>query len=627
MSFVKLSFMNVKQNLKNYGMYIFSMVFSIIVFYNFLTLCFSDQFRSISNVQMISAIAILCIYVLTLFFIFFISYSSKFFVEQRKKEFGIYTFMGIENSKIAAIFTFEGLLVGLIALISGLIGGIIVNKLFLMVLVKLAHIDKVMKFEINVWSMVITGAVFGVILLIVSIKEYFSLVRTDITKLLNATKSYQVDLTKNKTVAGLSGLVIIIFSYFLILKYNDLHINFMIAIFATVTFIIIGTGLLFKGFFSFYLSRKVKNKKFLYKNSNIVTYNNIVFRVRDNNKSLGAVAVLITCCLTSIIVSTSMRELFINAYEDQVPYSVAYVSENEGDDEIIQKAIQESGQNIDFKVAANLIPYEAKLHAYINEASFVKYSEVEKVLNKRDIKFKGRIIKNKPTEGLAMVIFPGNLVGGFSLEEHLKVGKTKLQITDTFSSPLLGNVMQETLIIVNDKDFESIQKTLSDTPIIKYRGITLKDFDKTKQISAYVKEHSKINMFSADMFDKEEYDSISTVYFLGFFVALVFLLSIGSIMYFKCIADAMKDKEKFDVLRKIGTDEAFIKKTVYKQVAIFFMLPIIVGVLHSFVAGYAVTDLLYLEGNFVSLISVIGFTILYVFYYLLTVRKYLSITQ
>ncbi|WP_019240652.1 MULTISPECIES: FtsX-like permease family protein [Bacillus] len=627
MSYLKLSLMNVKQNLKNYGMYIFSMVFSIIVFYNFITLCFSEQFRSISTVQMISTIAYLCIYVLTLFFIFFISYSSKFFVEQRKKEFGIYTFMGIENSKIAALFAFEGLLVGLIALIGGILGGIVINKLFLMALVKLAHIDKVMKFEINVPSMVITAVVFSVILLIVSIKEYISLVRTDITKLLNATKSYQVDLTKNKTIAGLSGLIIILFSYVLILKYKEFHIDFMIAIFATVTLIIIGTGLLFKGFFSFYLSRKVKNKKFLYKNSNIVTYNNIVFRVRDNNKTLGAVAVLITCCLTSIIVSTSMRELFTNAYSDQVPYSVSYISENDSDDEIIQKAIQASGQKIDYKVEAHLIPYEVKLHAYINEASFVKYTEIEKMISHKDIKFKDRILKNKPTEGKAMVIYPGNLVGGYSVKEDLKIGGTTLQITDDFSAPLLGQLTQETLIVVNDKDFEAIQKALSKKTMMKYKGITLEDFDKTKEISTYVKKHSNVNMFSADMFDKREYDFINTVYFLGVFVALVFLLSIGSIMYFKCIADAMKDKEKFDVLRKIGTEEAFIKKTVYKQVAIFFMLPIIVGVLHSFVAGCAITDLLNLEGSYVSLISVGGFSILYVLYYLMTVRKYLNITK
>ena len=87
MNFFKLSFMNLRQNIKNYGMYIFSMIFSIVVFYNFVTLMFSEQFRQIQDLNVVSTLAMVCAIVLFLFFIFFISYSSSFFIEQRKKEF------------------------------------------------------------------------------------------------------------------------------------------------------------------------------------------------------------------------------------------------------------------------------------------------------------------------------------------------------------------------------------------------------------------------------------------------------------------------------------------------------------------------------------------------------------
>ena len=149
MNFFKLSFMNLRQNIKNYGMYIFSMVFSIVVFYNFITLMFSEQFRALQDLKVISTISMMCAMVLFLFFIFFISYSSSFFIEQRKKEFGIYTFMGVENNKIALLFAQEGLLIGIIALVGGIFGGILTNKLFLMALVKVSNINAIMKFEIS----------------------------------------------------------------------------------------------------------------------------------------------------------------------------------------------------------------------------------------------------------------------------------------------------------------------------------------------------------------------------------------------------------------------------------------------------------------------------------------------
>lgn len=337
MSFFKLSFMNLKQNLKNYGMYIFSMLFSIIVFYNFMTLMFSKQFTQIQDLATISSVSGMCIFVLFIFFVFFISYSSSFFIEQRKKEFGIYTFMGVENNKIALLFAQEGLLIGLISLVGGLIGGVLVNKVFLMTLVKISKLSVVMKFEVSKESLITTAIVFIGILLFVFIIEYIKLLRTDISKLINATNIYQSDNSKNKTLQGLLGVIIIAFAYIVILKYTKLSIPFPVAIMITVIMVIVGTMFLFKGFFTFIISKIIKNKKILYNGTNILSFNNIIFRIRDNNKTLAQVAVLITCCLTSIIVSITMKSLFTQGKEAEYPYSMTYISNS--NDDIVDKEI------------------------------------------------------------------------------------------------------------------------------------------------------------------------------------------------------------------------------------------------------------------------------------------------
>ena len=57
-------------------------------------------------------------------------------------------------------------------------------------------------------------------------------------------------------------------------------------------------------------------------------------------------------------------------------------------------------------------------------------------------------------------------------------------------------------------------------------------------------------MYSVDNFDDSSYSFINAIYFIGMFLALVFIVSVGSIMYFKCISDVSKDKERFDTLRK-----------------------------------------------------------------------------
>ena len=104
-------------------------------------------------------------------------------------------------------------------------------------------------------------------------------------------------------------------------------------------------------------------------------------------------------------------------------------------------------------------------------------------------------------------------------------------------------------------------------------------------------------MYSVDNFDKESYNFVNSIYFIGLFLSLVFIVSVGSIMYFKCISDASKDKPRFDTLRKIGTSQEYINKSIFKQVGIFFLLPGLVAIIHSAVASYAVTSLFNQDGR------------------------------
>ena len=59
--------------------------------------------------------------------------------------------MGVENNKIALLFAGEGLLIGIIALVGGIFGGVLTNKLFLMALAKISKVNTVMKYQRNLF--------------------------------------------------------------------------------------------------------------------------------------------------------------------------------------------------------------------------------------------------------------------------------------------------------------------------------------------------------------------------------------------------------------------------------------------------------------------------------------------
>ena len=624
MNLFKLSFMNLKQNIKNYGMYIFSMIFSILVFYNFRTLTYSEQFNELQDIKVVSVISVMCAMVLFLFFIYFISYSSKFFIEQRKKEFGIYTFMGVENKKIALLFAGEGLLIGIIALIGGIFGGILTNKLFLMALVKISNLNKVMKFEISYSAIIDTSCIFIAILIIVFIKEYITLLKTDISKLINATHIYQSDNSKNKTLQGLLGLMTILLAYALIIYYKKLNIMFPIAIMATVIMVILGTVLLFKGFFTFIVGKLIDNKNFLYKNTNILSYNNIIFRIRDNNKVLAQITILITCCLTALTVSLATRTIFTDSKKDDYPYSIMY--EGNLNDKVVEKALIQSKEKIDFKLDTKIIPLKTKL-AYINEADLISYSQVKKILNYRNLDNENKFLETDLKNNEAILLIPKSMINAFNFNVNINLGNEKIKIIDSYSMNLFGRMRNDQgTIIVNDNTYNTLKKQLKEKEI-NISSITLKNFDNSKEISRYIKENSKLQVYSVDNFDDSSYSFINAIYFIGMFLALVFIVSVGSIMYFKCISDASKDKERFDTLRKIGTSEEYINKSIYKQIGIFFLFPAIVSIIHSAVASYAVTNLFNQDWKMTMLIITILFIVIYTIYYLITARKYISLTK
>ena len=624
MNLFKLSFMNLKQNIKNYGMYVFSMIFSILVFYNFRTLSHSEQFNELQDIKVVSVISAMCAMVLFLFFIYFISYSSKFFIEQRKKEFGIYTFMGVENKKIALLFAGEGLLIGIIALIGGIFGGILTNKLFLMALVKISNLNKVMKFEISYSAIIDTSCIFIAILIIVFIKEYITLLKTDISKLINATHIYQSDNSKNKTLQGLLGLIIILLAYVLIIYYKKFNIMFAVAIMATVIMVILGTVLLFKGFFTFIVGKLIDNKSFLYKNTNILSYNNIIFRIRDNNKVLAQITILITCCLTALTVSLATRTIFTDSKKDDYPYSIMY--EGNLNDKVVEKALIQSKEKIDFKLDTKIIPLKTKL-AYINEADLISYSQVKKILNYRNLDNENKFLETDLKNNEAILLIPKSMINAFNFNVNINLGNEKIKIIDSYSMNLFGRMRNDQgTIIVNDNTYNTLKKQLKEKEI-NISSITLKNFDNSKEISKYIKENSKLQVYSVDNFDDSSYSFINAIYFIGMFLALVFIVSVGSIMYFKCISDASKDKERFDTLRKIGTSEEYINKSIYKQIGIFFLFPAIVSIIHSAVASYAVTNLFNQDWKMTMLIITILFIVIYTIYYLITARKYISLTK
>ncbi|SHD78147.1 FtsX-like permease family protein [Schnuerera ultunensis] len=142
MNSFKIAIINFKRNIRTYGLYLMAMIFSVATYYNFVSMRYNPQFLEAKEVSAyIESSSMAASMLMIIFLIFFIVYSSNFFLNQRKREIGVYAFMGIDNYKIAFIFASEGLLLGIMSVIFGLGAGILFSKLFMMMLAKVALLN------------------------------------------------------------------------------------------------------------------------------------------------------------------------------------------------------------------------------------------------------------------------------------------------------------------------------------------------------------------------------------------------------------------------------------------------------------------------------------------------------
>ena len=190
MSVFSIAFNNFKNNIKIYSMFFVSMIFSVTVLSNFFILMNGESLKVLekANAEYTKMIMQLISVILIIFIFFFIWYTSNIFLKNRKKEIGLFTFMGVESKTIGKIYFFEMMLGGLFSCAVGIFIGGFLSKFFQMIVFYTAGFDVDVKFNITSKDIIYTFIVFMSIFIFMSIKGFINIVRSNVIDLLNDNK-------------------------------------------------------------------------------------------------------------------------------------------------------------------------------------------------------------------------------------------------------------------------------------------------------------------------------------------------------------------------------------------------------------------------------------------------------
>lgn len=608
MTLFDLALKNIRRNMKSYGLYVGSTVFSIIIYFTFATLKHSDDISGLADTsKQMQAIMSASAFVLMIFVAIFILYSNSFFMKKRKKEVALYSLLGVRKRSIGFLLFFENIVIGLISLLVGVGLGFWLSQALLSLLLKLMGLSLSVGFAFSMQAVIETVVIFFLIFLVTSLLGYRVIYKFKLIDLFHAEKKGEAQ-PRARMISALIGVLALVLAYWLALQdlmtssaWRILGLAMPLVI---IGLTILGSYLLFNSVLVYVLNLLKKRKNWAWKGLNLMTASQLLYRIRGNAKTLTIIA---TLSATTITAGGAIFGTYYNtekSVEEFTPFSFMWEGEEqEIDAEIIEDAISFEAKDVVVKGEE----YDQSYYV-IDEATFLKLT-----------KLLGWDIENPDlAEDEAIIVDPffderwQDKTEAVTLKEN-DVKKVEKQYKKTlFNTPTLPGAT----LVVDDGTFQEV-----DGENATYQAIQTannKDhLDVSKELEAKTE-----NFSSAVQSYRDSIEASGAMLFVGSFLGLVFLVATGSIIFFKMMTEAEEDKDKYAVLYKIGVSKKEMKKTVRYQIGLIFVAPLVLGLMHGTVALMAFSNLLQMNLWVPIIIWMAAYTIIYILYYVITARGF-----
>ena len=602
MSMNKLILRNLKKNIKNYYLYVFALIFSVSLYFAFVTLqydpSFDDVEGSIKGAAAIRTASILLVAIVSIFLL----YANTIFIKRRGKEIGLFQLVGMTKNKIFRILSVENFILYFSSLLIGVFIGFSVSKLIIMVLFKVTHIEAIAKLHFSAQALIQTLIVFAAIYLMIMLMNYLFIKKQSILALfrvISSTESRVKKMSIWEIIIGALGLIMIASGYYVSSKLFSGDFTTINELFMAMTFIlasvIIGTYLFYKGSVSF-IFNLIRKKKNGYLNINeVLSLSAIMFRMKSN-------ALLLTIITTVSALAIGLLSLSYISY-----YSADKAAENNVAGDFSFTSAKDAAKFTKALTAADISFQERKIDVIQIEANLKNIlGKNLQELNFDPAKTAIPVISEQAVKNINVA--PEETVfTGYSdlLQKFMKFedsGKMELKgKTMVFPLTYLG-LRKEFVIdsfftnggmptaIVDKSVFEQLRKDI-DPKIQKefslFIGIDLKNEDQMEKANTIFK---KINFNHNDLAESRleisnnQKQTFGLVMFIVGFLGLTFLVTSGCILYFKQMGESEEEKPHYTILRKLGFTRGDLAKGIRGKQLFSFGIPLIVGLSHSYFA-------------------------------------------
>ena len=672
MMLCKLSLKNIKKSIKDYAIYFFTLILGVAIFYVFNALESQTVMMDVSSsteelielmMTMLSGVSVFVSFILG----FLIIYASRFLMKRRNKEFGVYLTLGMSKRKISLILFFETLFIGIISLVVGLGIGIILSQLMSLVVANMFEADLTkFAFVFSSSSCIKTIIYFGIMYLFVMIFNTYSVSKCKLIDLLNGAKTSEKIKLKNPILC----IIIFIISCLVLGKaYHLVTVEFLTLQEAEDILVPIVMGCV-STFFIFWslsglllrIARSMKN--FYYKGLNSFTLRQFSSKINTTVFSTTIICLMlfITICLLSACLTmknsmnANIKELApadfmftTNMNMDKYYDSFRTYGYNDNKIKNSHYTVLEMFNIFNYDITRDVKEYVeintyatpdltmnhtlgSKLDSVRTSFPFLQYDTKESIIKISDYNKVARLYGNeeyslKDDEYMIVADFKSMVeIRNMALENGETINLFGHTLKPKYNScqdgflEMSSNHINTGIILVSDNVINEdylVQNHL----IGNYNTSDKNEIEEIENNINALAKNPKANDYllpsgSTRLSIKEATTGLSAmVTFIGLYLGVIFLISSAAVLGLKELSESSDNKQRFRMLRKIGTDEKMINKALFRQIAIFFILPLILALIHSVFGIMFAMKILEVFGNDQLLPSIIMTTIFMVIIY------------
>lgn len=444
--------------------------------------------------------------------------------------------------------------------------GIFFSRLMLMLLYRILQYKESIVFSVNYEGIELTPVVFGILYFLTLVYNLMQIGLANPIELLRGGNVGEKEPKTKMPSAIIGALCIIVAYYIAITTRNPLKV--MGLFFIAVVLVMIGTYALFTAGSIALLKGMRNNHKFYYHPKHFTAVSGMIYRMKQNAAGLASICILSTMVLVMVSMTVSMYAGVDDELAARYPMEITLFTEYQNED-VLKNA--ESNITAD-EAEAQIRDMAKELDLSVSNLRNYHYIQVNA---RRD---------NDAFSAVDKASYDGQM-------------------------SLLNLVTRDSLIAMDDEfTEENVPKMPAGKACVyaskEYDGKEITLFGNTYPVADTRIYGAEQDNYMASMLEGDYYvvvDSEETLEALfaeveqgqgNFYRGVIFLMVTVMIIFYKQISEGYEDKQRYEIMEKVGMSNLEVRVSIRSQVRIVFFLPLVTAAIHTIAAFPMMTKLL-----------------------------------